>query len=96
MMIKVQSFFTIRQALGGQAEFEFKAASPAVWAVLKELCQLHGPEMWELLFEPETGQQRLGTHILINGRHVRHFAGGLDHELAEGDHLALFPVVGGG
>ena len=29
--------------------------------------------------------------ILINGRH-----GGLDHGLAEGDILSLFPLVGGG
>jgi len=33
--------------------------------------------------------------LILNGRHIEH-VGGLSAPVKEGDHLAVFPLVGGG
>lgn len=49
-----------------------------------------GTTVAEVVRELNLEEKELGI-MLVNSRHVK-----LDHQLAEGDTLALFPLVGGG
>jgi molybdopterin converting factor small subunit len=49
-----------------------------------------GTSVGQIVDEIDLPREQLGI-ILVNSRHVA-----LEHELAEGDTLALFPLVGGG
>jgi molybdopterin synthase sulfur carrier subunit len=49
-----------------------------------------GTSVGQIVDEIDLPREQLGI-ILVNSRHVT-----LEHELAEGDTLALFPLVGGG
>lgn len=49
-----------------------------------------GTTVADVVRELKLSEQELGI-MMVNSRHVK-----LDHRLAEGDTLALFPLLGGG
>lgn len=49
-----------------------------------------GTTVADVVRELDLAEKELGI-MLVNSRHVK-----LDHQLAEGDTLALFPLLGGG
>ena len=96
MRVVIRPFFTICKALGGAKQLDVELEQPTVRRVLYELRRQFGAPFWGELFDLGSDQPLENTQILINGRHYRHFSGGLEHELTEGDELALFPAVAGG
>ena len=96
MRVVVRPFFTICQALDGAKQLDMELDKPTVRRVLYELRRRYGDPFWGELFDPESDQPLENTQILINGRHYRHLPGKLEHELKEGDELALFPATAGG
>ena len=82
--------------MGRNGEIELEMPEPTIRQALDELCRRCGPEFRQLMFDEETGNPRPENPILVNGRHYRHFAHGLDTRLRDEDLLAVFPPVAGG
>jgi MoaD family protein len=94
--IKIKGFLDIRTAIGGSGEVELELLDPTIRKALLHLSEMYGEALRDLIFEPSTTSVRSINIILVNGRHYRHFADGLDAKLSEGDLLAVFPPVAGG
>lgn len=54
------------------------------------------PALREALFDPETGGIRDAYNVVLNGEMVRFSDLGLEHPVADGDVVQIFPPVAGG
>jgi MoaD family protein len=96
MKIKVKGFFSIKEAMGGKGEINIETGTVTIREMLIELSEIFGRKFKEVIFDIETGDVRAENQILINGRHYRNLAKGLDTRLNDEDFIALFPSVAGG
>jgi len=60
-------------------------------ALLDQLLERNGERFRSLMINPETGNLRSGTTLLVNGQRRD-----LDHELSDGDEITLLTPVAGG
>jgi molybdopterin synthase sulfur carrier subunit len=93
-MIKVR-FFTLLHLLLNRREMELVSVPgeqvDGLLARLQE--QIEIPFLHKLT--AENGELKVGTIIMVNGKHVLHLDG-LKTPLNDGDEVALFPPGGGG
>lgn len=86
------SFFGMVRDITGEKETQIEGGG-SVESLLKALSEKYGVNFGEkVLNTPERGMDLI---ILLNGRHIEH-VGGSSAPVKEGDHLAVFPLVGGG
>lgn len=72
-------------------EETIELGSPLVGALIERLLERNGEKFHHLLIDPATDVLRGGTTLLVNG-HRRD----LQHELSDGDEVALLTPVAGG
>ncbi|HPD97351.1 MAG TPA: MoaD family protein [Synergistales bacterium] len=90
-MTKVSFFGMVRDIIG-EKETQVEGGY-SVESLLEALSLKYGLTFGEKVLKmPERDMDLI---ILLNGRHIEH-VGGLSAPLKEGDHLAVFPLVGGG
>ena len=86
------SFFGMVREITGEKETQISGGS-SVESLLKALSEKYGVRFGEkVLKAPERDMDLI---LLLNGRHIEH-VGGLSAPVKEGDHMAVFPLVGGG
>ncbi|NLV64701.1 MAG: MoaD family protein [Synergistaceae bacterium] len=86
------SFFGIVREIVGEKETQVEAED-SVADLLEALSGRYGIGFGEKVLK--TQERDLDLILILNGRHIEHI-GGLSAPLKEGDHLAVFPLVGGG
>lgn len=96
MKIRVKGFFSIKNAMDKKGEIEMEVDNLTIREVLAELSHRYGKKFKDEVFDLQTNEVIPQNQILINGRHYRYLADGLDTKLSEGDMLAIFPLVAGG
>jgi molybdopterin synthase sulfur carrier subunit len=96
MKVKVKGFLTLRKAMDDRSSLVVDTAEPTIRGMLHELSNRFGEGFRDVVFDPHTGEMRDHVVILVNGRHYRNLAGGLDSQLSQGDEVAIFPPVAGG
>lgn len=96
MKIRVKGFFSIANAMEKSGEMEIEVGNLTIREVLTELSCRYGKTFKDEVFDSETNKVFPQNQILINGRHYRYLANGLDTKLSEGDMLSIFPLVAGG
>ena len=90
-MIRV-SFFGMVRGIVREKETQVEAEG-TVAALLEVLSGRYGLRFGEKVLK--TPERELQLILILNGRHIEHI-GGLAAPLKKGDHLAVFPLVGGG
>lgn len=90
-MIKVLFFATIRDYTG--VKETGAEGSQTVMELLLNLARIYGQKFSEEAFEEGGISDRV--IVMVNGRHIAHTGGG-DTPLADGDTVAIFPIIGGG
>ena len=90
-MIRV-SFFGMVRGIVGEKETQVETEG-TVADLLEVLSRRYGLRFGEKVLK--TPERELQLILILNGRHIEHI-GGLAAPLKEGDHLAVFPLVGGG
>jgi molybdopterin synthase sulfur carrier subunit len=86
------SFFGMVRDIIGEKETQLEGGD-SVESLLAALSGKYGVTFSEKVLK--TPQRDMDLIILLNGRHIEH-VGGLSAPVKEGDHLAVFPLVGGG
>jgi sulfur-carrier protein len=86
------SFFGMVRDITGEKETRVEGGD-SVESLLEALSGKYGVTFMEKILK--TPQRDMDLIILLNGRHIEH-VGGLSAPVKEGDHLAVFPLVGGG
>ena len=90
--IKVSSFFTLKEILGGNnQEVELKTENSTVKGLLKELSDRHGEKFRKQLFDPKTGEIKF-YRIVLNGRQCTD----IEAPLKDGDRIDFYPAMAGG
>jgi len=69
----------------------YELENPRLDSLIDYLLELNSEKFRELMIDPSTEAMRGGTTLLVNG-HRRD----LDHELSDGDEVALLTPVAGG
>lgn len=90
-MIRV-SFFGMVRDITGEKGTQISGGD-SVKSLLEALSERYGVSFGEKVLK--TPERDLDLILLLNGRHIEH-VGGLSAPVKEGDHLAVFPLVGGG
>ncbi|HAK40210.1 MAG TPA: MoaD family protein [Synergistales bacterium] len=90
-MIRV-SFYGMVREIVGEKETQVEAEG-SVADLLEALSGRYGMRFGEKVLK--TPERDLDLILILNGRHIEHI-GGLSAAVKEGDHLAVFPLVGGG
>ncbi|GAB6280861.1 MAG: hypothetical protein STSR0007_09740 [Thermovirga sp.] len=90
-MVRV-SFFGMVRDITGEKETQISGGD-SVESLLHALSERYGVGFEEKVLK--TPERDLDLILLLNGRHIEH-VGGLSAPVKEGDHLAVFPLVGGG
>lgn len=96
MKIRIKGFFTIKDAMGPTSELEMDVERATIREILIELSNRFGERFRDEIFDTQTNEVQPQNQILVNGRHYRYLAKGLDTGLSDGDLLTLFPAVAGG
>jgi MoaD family protein len=97
MRIKVRGYLTLRDAIGGGPDRVVEAGRLTVAGLVERLSEELGEEFTEAISAGgRAGAKGRNLVILVNGRHVAHLPEGMETELADGDEVAVFPVVAGG
>jgi MoaD family protein len=96
MKIIVKGFFSIKNALDKKGEIEMEVGNLTIREVLTELSHRYGKKFKDEVFDLQTNEFTPQNQILINGRHYRYLANGLDMKLSKGGMLVIFPLVAGG
>jgi MoaD family protein len=96
MKIQIKGFFSIKEAMGSQGEYELEVDHTTIRELLIELSERYGKRFKDEVFDPLTNDVKSENQILVNGRHYRYLTNGLNAELKDGDLLAIFPAVAGG
>ena len=86
------SFFGMVRDIIGEKEIQIQGGD-SVESLLEALSGRYGVQFGEKVLK--TAERDLALILLLNGRHIEH-VGGLSAPVKEGDHLAVFPLVGGG
>ena len=86
------SFFGIVREIVGEKE-TLISGGDTVGSLLEAISAKYGMRFNEKVME--TPERKLDLILLLNGRHIEHI-GGLSAPVKEEDHLAVFPLVGGG
>ncbi len=86
------SFFGMIREIVGEKETEISGGD-TVGSLLEAVSLKYGMRFGEKVLD--TPGRKLDLILLLNGRHIEHI-GGLSAPVKEGDHLAVFPLVGGG
>lgn len=86
------SFFGMVREITGEKETQVNGVD-SVESLLGSLSVKYGVCFKEKVLK--TPERDMDLIILLNGRHIEH-VGGLAAPVNEGDHLAVFPLVGGG
>jgi len=90
--VKVGSFFTLKEVLGGNnQEIELTAEDSTLNGLLKELSRRYGDKFKKQIFDPQTGGVKF-YRIVINGRHCLD----LETPLKNGDQIDFYPALAGG
>lgn len=90
-MVRV-SFFGMVRDITGEKETNISGGD-SIESLLKALSERYGVSFGEKVLK--TPERDMDLILLLNGRHIEH-VGGLSAPVKEGDHLAVFPLVGGG
>jgi len=86
------SFFGMIRDITGEMETQVSGGD-SVESLLHALSERYGVSFGEKVLK--TPERDMALILLLNGRHIEH-VGGLSAPVKEGDHLAVFPLVGGG
>ena len=90
--VKVSSFFTLKEILGGNnQEVELKTENATVKSLLKELSDRHGEKFRKHLFDSNTGEVKF-YRIVHNGRQCTD----IEAPLKDGDRIDFYPALAGG
>jgi len=90
--VKVGSFFTLKEILGGnKQEVELKTENSTVKGLLQELSDRYGEKFRKQLFDPKTGEVKF-YRIVLNGRQCHDF----EAPLNDGDRIDFYPALAGG
>jgi molybdopterin converting factor small subunit len=96
MEILVKGYLTFKKVIGEQVFAFPDSQPPTLRVILSTLLEHHGPELEQMLIDPETGEFSRQAAILVNGRHHTHIPEGLESILQDGDQIAIFPPLVGG
>jgi len=86
------SFFGMIRDITGEMETQVSGGD-SVESLLHALSERYGVSFGEKVLK--TPERDMALILFLNGRHIEH-VGGLSAPVKEGDHLAVFPLVGGG
>jgi len=92
-MIRVLYYAGVRERVGA-SETCVEGFSGTLTELLEHLEERHGISVFDPS-KPEGTDPFSALIIMINGRHFSH-VGGHDAPIADGDTVAIFPVIGGG
>ena len=96
MQIKLKGFLNFTHTSADQAMFEWKDNKTTIRGLLDELSKKYGKNFEDLVFDPKTKAVKGYHFIFVNGRSYKDLPHRLDHELKEGDEVALYPQIAGG
>lgn len=92
LKVKVGSFFTLKEILGGNnQDVDLREEDATIRGLLSTLARLHGERLKKELFDPKTGEVKF-YRIVLNGRHCTD----LDIRLKDGDRVDFYPALAGG
>lgn len=97
MVINVEvTFLGVFQRLSGKKSFQMKLEEPAtVKKLVTALTETFSPEFKQALVDPQLGDPRPNTLILVGGKEVNVLQG-LETEVKDAEEIVLLPVVHGG
>jgi molybdopterin synthase sulfur carrier subunit len=90
-MIRVSFFGIVREVMGEKGTT--LSGDYSVESLLEALSKRYGVRFEGKVMKVQ--EREIDLILLLNGRHIEH-VGGLSAPVREGDHLAVFPLVGGG
>ena len=96
MKIKLKGFLNFTHQSADQALFEMKDNKATIRDLLDELSKKYGKAFQDLVFDPKTKEVKSYHFILVNGVSYKDLPRRLNHELKEGDEVALYPQIAGG
>ena len=96
MKIRVKGFFTLKNAMDGQAVVEVVREMASIRDILDDLSNRFGKGLSDLIIDSETGELVRHVMLLVNGFNYLYLPDMLDTPLKDGDVIALFPPIAGG
>ncbi len=96
MNIRIKGFLNFQKESEDQAVHVMKDSRATIRDLLNELSEKYGKNFKDLLFDPKTKEVKSYHFIIVNGVSYRDLPKDLDHELKEGDEVALYPQIAGG
>jgi MoaD family protein len=97
MRIKVRGYLTLRDVVGGRPFRVIEAERLTIAGLIERLSAELGEAFGAAVAAGgRPGEEGRNLVVLVNGRHVSHLPEGWETKLADGDEVAVFPVVAGG
>jgi MoaD family protein len=96
MVIRIKSYFTLRQLMGNPPFIEIDSDPTTLEDLLEQLFSRYGPEFTAMVLDAKTGEVYSTIQILVNGRSYRNLPHKLKTLLKSGDEISLFPPMAGG
>lgn len=91
--MEVQLFASMIDAAGASS---LQIDGPAtVYALVEQLCALHGEKMARLLLNEQGEPLHEDLFVLVNGRHIRQLQG-LQTQLVPTDKVSIIPIIEAG
>ena len=93
--VKIRSLLKIKQLISAREVCLTVPKGTTVRSLLEIMVQKWGPDLAEMIFEPDSDQLLYHIQLMVNGQNIR-FLQDMDTILKTGDEFLIFPPAGGG